>query len=328
MAGERYFSWGDETTYGELATDRIMYMDLGKCGIDAAQGAYIDLPTMDRTASRTKKGFYSPSGSSEYAMDLISLQYFLRYFGGNYNFTDNSSTGEFNLHEIYQTPNRKLPSFSAFVGKEKFEHQFSGCIIDKLGISVSDGLCNCNFDVLGRKDHRGPLKNESDIERHEGYPLAFYEVNTYKDTEDWSPKITNWAWEGSNSGAAIQGQGDMHPRKIRVNASAPTLKIDMEFEDESLLQEYWGGPDGPTPKTETFSLQSDFVDENGYSMNFKLHKCYLKNVPQTLEGSDAITQSLEMGLLADIVTLDDGVTKAKTPWIASILNETPALTTV
>ena len=327
MAGERYFSFGNEATYGELSTNRIMYMDLGKCGIDAAQGAYLDVPTMDRTPSRTKKGFYSPTGSSEYAMDLVSLPYFMRYFAGDYTFTEGDSS-EFNLHEIYQTPKRKLPSFSAFVGKETFEHQFDGLNIDKLGISVSDGLCNCSFDVIGRKDHKGTLKNESEITRHEGYPLAFYEVNTYKDIEDLSPRITNWAWEGSNSGEAKPGQGDMHPRKIRANAASPTLKIDMEFEDESLLQEYWGGPDGPTPKTDVFSLQSDFVDENGYSMNFKLPKCYLKTVPQTLEGSDAIQQSIEIGLLADVVTLTDEVTKVKTPYLASILNETPSLVAV
>lgn len=323
----RYFSWGDETIYGELATERIMYMDLGKCGIDAAQGAYLDLPTMDRTPSRTKKGFYSPSGSSEYGMDLISLQYFLRYFGGAYTFTEGDND-EFNRHEIYQTTDRKLPSFSAFVGKDTFEHQFSGLNIDKLGISVSDGLCNCSFDVIGRKDFRDDLKEESEITRHEGYPLAFYEVNTYKDVEDLSPRITNWAFEGSNSGETKPGQGDMFPRKVRVNSAAPTLKIDMEFEDESLLQEYWGGPDMPTPKTDIFSLQSDFVDENGYSMNFKLPKCYLKSVPQTLEGSDAIQQSIEIGILNNVNTLTDGITKVKSPWVASILNETPSLVAI
>lgn len=322
----RYFAFGDEALYGELAEDRIMYMDLGKCGIDAAQGAYLDLPTMERTANRTKKGFYSPSGSSEYAMDLLSLQYFLRYAMGGYNFVDNADDpDEFNIHEIYQTSSRILPSFSAFVGKDTFEHQFSGLVIDKIGISVSDGLCNCSFDVIGKQDFRDDLKNESEITKHEGYPLAFYEVRTYKDENDISPDITNWAWEHSNSGTAKQGQGSMFPSKIRANAAAPTLKIDMEFEDESLLQEYWGGANGPTPKTDYFSLQSDFVDENGYMMNFKLPKCYLKNVPQTIEGSDVITQSLELGLLADVVTLNDESTKVKTPLLANILNDTPSL---
>ena len=139
----RYFGFAKETTYGTANTTAEMYLNAGKCTLDAPADPTIEVPTFEETPSEIKKGLYSPSGDVELALDIKSILPILYFTFGQYKFTAGEGTGAKNTHEIWAGGCRKLPSFTAMVGKgdcdaEGFEHQFMGCVISKLSFALSD----------------------------------------------------------------------------------------------------------------------------------------------------------------------------------------------
>ena len=128
----RYFGYRAESSYGTENTGAtIKYLEVNKCTLDAPKGADLDIDTIEETASRTKRGFYSPSGDVEIALDIPTMIDFLYFAYGNKVSSGTASTGL--VYELYPGAARRLPSFTAYVGKDDgntndFEHVFYGSL--------------------------------------------------------------------------------------------------------------------------------------------------------------------------------------------------------
>ena len=70
----------------------------------------------------TDLGSIVQSGNIVYAFDIKTIRWLLKWTLGGYVFTDLD-----NLHEIYASDDTDLPSFTARLGKDLFEHVFAGC---------------------------------------------------------------------------------------------------------------------------------------------------------------------------------------------------------
>ena len=137
----RYFAFAKESSYGIPNTTAEMYLNAGKCTLDAPKDPTIEVPSFEETPSDLIKGLYSPSGDVELALDIHSILPILYFTFGQYKFTA-GETNEPNIHEIWAAGCHKLPSFTSMVGKgdcgntdEEFEHQFYGCVISKLSFT-------------------------------------------------------------------------------------------------------------------------------------------------------------------------------------------------
>lgn len=323
----RYFGFAKETTFGTAAANPSKYMDVGKCSLDAPSDPNLDLPSMEETPRRAKKGFYSPSGDIEIALDLTLIPHFLYYAMGGYKYTAGEESADPNTHEIWVKSGRDLPSFTSFIGKENsstdgFEHKFIGCVANKFNLEISDGLATATVGVVSQKDARANIRT-SGVNISDTYPLAFYETTTKNNNTDVSAPTKSFSMELDNSIKAEDGQGfgSMFPYRLLSNKKAVTIKSDVEFQGDGNLKKFWGGTNGPTPVTEYFTYEVNFTDEGGNTMKVYFPKLYFKTVPQEIEGRDLIKQSLEMGVLKSTVTLADDTTTVDTSCLVTIVND-------
>lgn len=172
------------------------FINVGSCSLDAASDVYMEIPTMEETPRRAKKGFYSPEGEMEQMLDLPTAPYFLEALMGGYLWMKKPAspstppqpqTDNLNAHCMWVSSGRKLPSYSIYVGKENaqangdptsggFEHRFHGCVASSGSFEISGELANYNLSFNCQRDAQGNIRPDEDISVDEEYPLAFYEV--------------------------------------------------------------------------------------------------------------------------------------------------------
>ncbi len=195
----RYFAFAKESSYGTPNTTAEMYLNAGKCTLDAPKDPTIEVPSFEETPSDLIKGLYSPSGDVELALDIHSILPILYFTFGQYKFTA-GETNEPNIHEIWAAGCHKLPSFTSMVGKgdcgntdEEFEHQFYGCVISKLSFELSNGLASCTASIQAQRDAPDDIKTNVDLE--EICPIAFHQAETTLDNEDITADTTSFKFD-------------------------------------------------------------------------------------------------------------------------------------
>lgn len=305
----RYFGYRPESTYGtENTSADIRYLNMGKCTLDTPKDPNLEVPTFEETASRIKRGLYSPSGDLEVALDIYSINEFLYFTLGTETVV---TAGEKYL--IYAGSSRTLPSFTAYVGKDDgntndFEHIFYGCVISKLSISISDGLATATISIQAQKDGKAALKSESAITIADSYPLAFYEAETQMGSTDLTARTTSFEFQFDNGIDAKNGQafGSMFPYKLSSSGKTPSIKTDVFYEGYDMLVKFWGDTSGPTCGTTYESYKIVFTDEMENELTLIFPKTALATASAPVEGTDEIKQSLELKVLKGSMTKPTG----------------------
>jgi len=305
----RYFGYRPESTYGtENTSATITYLQMGKCNLDTPKDPNLELPTIEETPSRIKRGLYSPSGDLEIALDINSISEFLYFALGS---ETEVTAGEKYL--IYASSSRKLPSFTAYIGKDDgnpndFEHVFYGCVISKLNIKLSDGLATATLSIQAQKDGKNTLKTESQISIADSYPLAFYEAETTMGSTDMTARTTSFEFEIDNGIDAKNGQafGSMFPYRLPVSGKTPTIKTDVFYDGYDMLVKFWGSSSGPTCGTTYEAYKIEFTDEEENVLTLLFPKTALATANAPVEGSDEIKQSLELKVLKGSCSIPTG----------------------
>ena len=295
----RYFGYRPEATYGiENPSETIRYLNMGKCSLDTPEDPNLEVPTFEETPSRIKRGLYSPSGDLEVALDIYSINEFLKFTLGVELTNGNTK------YCMYAGSSRTLPSFTAYVGKDDgnpndYEHIFYGCVISKLNISLSDGLATATISIQAQKDGKAALKPESAITIADSYPIAFYEAQTTMDNTDLTARTTSFEFEFDNGIKAVNGQafGSMFPYKLTSSGKTPTIKTDVFYEGYDFLVKFWGSADGPTCSTEYGKYKVVFTDEENNTLTLDFPKVALATAAAPVEGTEEIKQSLELTVL-------------------------------
>lgn len=307
----RYFGLRPETTYGvENTSNPIKYLEVGKCTLAPPSGANLDLDTIEETPTRTKRGYYSPSGDVEIALDIPTMIDFLYFtFGVK---VDSGSAAEGLIHEIYPNAGKKLPSFTSYVGMDDgnaddYEYVVYGCCVSKLSISVSDGIAVATISIQAQKDGINDLKTDSEINIDDTYPIAFYEAQTFVGEDETSSRTTSLDFEFDNKITASNGQalGSMHPYRLPSSGKEPTVKTTVFYNGRDILIKYWGSSTGPTCNTTYETYKVVFEDEKQNKLTLFFPKFSFDNAPATLEGSEEIKQDLEFKILKGKTNLLD-----------------------
>lgn len=319
----RYFGFAKETTYGTKNTTAEMYLNVGKCTLDPPDDPTIEVPTVEETPSEVKAGLYSPSGDVELALDIHSILPILYFTFGQYKYT--AGTGSTHTHEIWAGGCRKLPSFTALVGKgdcdeEGFEHQFMGCVISKLSIALSDGLATATASIQAQKDAAETI--QSDVDMEDICPIAFHEASTTLGSTDITADTKSFTFDFDNGVNASDGQafGSMFPYKLRSSGKTPTVSTELLFAGKTYLVKFWGSQSGPTKNTTYSSYHVDFEDADGNTLQLFFPKVRIKKVTQPVEGSDEIQHGVDFAILKGEVTLDDDETTVRTSCLATIVS--------
>lgn len=326
MTKPRYVGIKEELEFGEAAALPMSYdIDVASMGLDVPDDPNIPLPTLNRFQSRHIPGFYALSGALEFPVDINTIGWFLKWGLGGYKYT--AGTGENpNTHEFYATPEYKLPSFTSRTGKDTFEHIVTGCVADKLSISVENELANAKIDTLAQKDTQGPLRTVLNEPDEDLFPLAFYNANTSLNGVDISPDVKSWAWEYSN-GVKVEdgrGQGSRFPYYIKPGAGSTSLGIKLEDDCKDKIKDYWGGEEGPTNSPHIpFDMETGFESGDFGDMAVRFPKCYYKKIPTDIKGADPRIPDISIGLEATDMLLANGTDSVFTPVLITLSNFEP-----
>ncbi len=231
MAILRYLGLAEESTFNPATAPAASYhVDIASATLDTPSGKDIIFSGgLGRTARTHRPGFNAPSGNIVYPVDVATLMDIMKWtLGGQ---------GE---GFIYGSNNNLLPSFTARLGKDSFEHVFSGCMVNNFQMAVEGELAMGTVDILAAQDAIETIKTEDDLSLIPEYPLAFHEITINKDAADFSPKVKSMTFGISNNGSAEAGRsiGSRSPRRIVAGERVVTIQADLWFENTDELEDY------------------------------------------------------------------------------------------
>jgi len=312
----RYCGIVEETEYGQdPAPSAHVHLDIASSSLDSPSDPHIIYGGGARRSARVyRPGFYSPSGNIVYGLDVRTIGWFLKWALGDYDFTALGGSNGNNLHEIWGTHDVILPSFCARIGKDIFEHVFSGCVVNSLEINVGDALCMATVDVAAKNDAKAALET-GELSFPEEYPIAFHEVNAYlienSSETDIGARIKEMTLTINNNADASAGRhvGNMHPARVPVGDRETTLSLTLFHENTDFLEKFWGGSTGPDKCGPTeFGLKL-VIDTSPCETHGKLEillpKVISTSTQQQPSGRDEMDQPVEVRALFDMVTLED-----------------------
>lgn len=325
----RYAGFAEEASYLEdPAPAATFFADILSATLDAPSDVeLIHGGGLGRNAFLHRPGFYAPAGNIVYAFDVATLTYLLKWALGEYEFTSEGGTGSLNLHEIYGTNDDEVPSFCARVGKDLFEHVFSGCCLNSLQLQIEGEWCLATADIIAAVDAKDTLKTIAQVTLPTENPLAFHELTAYKvsgayETE-WSANIKSLTLNIANNLSAEAGRtiGSRHPRRIPAGERVTTFAANLWFDTTDELEAFWGGATGPaaTGPTEAFLR---IVADGGADgeVRIDLPKYIYTQVQQQPSRRGEMVQAVTGRAFPDTVTLEDAVTNVTTDIYARIEN--------
>jgi len=294
----RYAGFGEEKTYG-TAVDATFHVDIASATLDVPSGSKIEYPGgLSRGRLYSRQGFYSPSGNVEFAFDVNNIAPILKWALGGYYFRSGAASVP-NKHEIYAVDNFELPSFTTRIGKDMFEHVFSGCIIDSLSITVDNEYCIVSIDIASKKDENKAIKSVGDLLISEKYPLVFHEVTVSRSNNDFKTKVKKMTLTINNNANADSGKriGEINPVNIPVGRREVNLDLDLFYEDITELTRFWND----TEDTITITFDGGSFEE----IKITLPKVITAEVSTQPSGADEIVQTVKCHAYIDEKTLEN-----------------------
>lgn len=324
-APARYVGLSEETTYAESpAPPAVVHVDIASSGLDVPDspelvygGGLRRAPTLHRP------GFYQPAGNFAYAIDIRTIVRILRWAMGGYAFTDDVS-GDLNMHEVFAGDDVELPSFCARVGKDLFEHVFSGCCVNGLQLEVAGEFAMVTVDVLAARDAKDDQIAFEDLLLPAEYPLAFHEV--YMDlplNTDVSARVESMTLNLNNNlrGEKARGLGSRFAQKVPPTGDREiTIATTVKFDDTNEYERFWGSPTGPAVTgTVEFPvrLRIDAGEDGEALLDFP--RMIYSQVQAQPSGRDPIDHQVTMRAFSGDTELAD-MTEVNTELLATVTN--------
>lgn len=323
MGRLRYAGFAEEYSFNPgTPPDAIFHIDIGSASLDVPTDPNLHFEGgLYRGRKVVRPGFYAPTGNVVYPVDIRSIAYLLKWALGNYKFTDGGEGA--NTHEIWGIEDLVLPSFTTRLGKDNFEHIFTGCIINSLELKIEGEYIFATADIVAAKDYKGAVKAVADLLLFSEYPLSFID-STISLTTNYSCKFKGITISLTNNPdvAAGKGHGSRHPCRIPIGARDINISGNLYFEDSSEYEKFWGASGGISGNLPTDEELVITIDSGAYgSMEIKIPKFMFTDLKTPPSGRTEIIQALSGIALMKEVTLDDEVTKVDTELIATINND-------
>lgn len=320
----RYAGFGNESVYGTAVAAQF-HVDMQSATLDAPSGTESYYAGGLGRGIRTRRpGYYVPSGNIVYAWDIRTIGAMLRWALGGYVFTDDT----LNTHEMYASDDVILPSFTARIGKDVFEHVFAGCVVDSLELDLAGDFLLATMAVNAKKDSKAALQAESALLLPDEFPLAFHDATISlfgsarsADIKKLKLMIANGARPDSG-----RGIGSRYAYRQPVGSRDITLATDLWLENTGDVEDFWGGASGPSddgPADQAISITCDAGADG--SLVLALPRAHFTKVATQPSGREEITASAEIRALVDDIELLDGVTTVRSELLATLENAATSL---
>lgn len=324
----RYAGFAEEDPFAQSpAPGADFCVDETSASLDAATEAQIIYKgSLGRGPRVHRPGYYTAEGDIEYAFDVRTIGWLLKWALGGYVF---GGSGPY-THEIYGNDDVSLPSFACHLGKDKldatdFEHVFSGCVIDSLELSVADKYTTVKAAIKAAKDSTGTILTRAAVEAllPAEYPLVFHEVTMKRQNAPISALVKGLTLGISNNLKPESGRslGSRFANRIPVGAREVKLSLDMYYQDLDTLKLLWGGDTGPadTGTTEVPIVITFDAGDDG-SLEIAIPRYVMSQAPLQPKGKDEIETGTEGVAMTDAILLADEATTVYSGMLVTLIN--------
>lgn len=320
----RYGGFTEEENFNPaVPPEAKFHIEIASATLDVPANPNVEFESgLYRGRREIRPGYYTPSGNIVFPINVRAIGYFLKWALGEYKFTDGGAGT--NTHEIYGKEGTSLPSFTARIGKDHFEHIFTGTTINSLQLEIGGDWLLCTVDCVAGKDHKGTLKEIADLDLFEEKMLTFIAAGVSFGGVGYNCKIKNMTINIANNIDAPGGKGigTRYPCRFPVGARNVNLSGNLHFEDETEYAKYWGDADGihdtDSPGSEEIIITIDGGTPG--SLELKFPKVQYTQVGAPPSGRSPIDHSFSAYAIVDTTTLADAVTEVDTEMLATLEN--------
>ena len=202
-------------------------------------------------------------------------------------------------HLFRPTKDRNLPSFTARIGKDVFEHVFAGVTIDRLAFTADQGFLTCRMSVQAQKDLRGSLNDgtkafPSDLFTFRTAVSLVNDVDESRNVESFSLEIAN-----NIDPAAGVRFSSRFPREFPIQGADVTGSLTMAFANTDEYQRFWGAANEPAESgASSIKLEQQFqVGDN--RLQFILGSVFWTQVSTPVSGRGRINQTINFRSVED-----------------------------
>lgn len=321
----RYTGFGVESNFG-TAVDATFHIDQASVTLDTPSAPEIMVPSGMGRAPRVKvPGFYYPSGNVDYAFDIETVGWFLRWaLPGGYVYTGAST-----LHELYGTDTLTPQSFTTRVGKDVLEHTFAGCVMNSLALSVDNGLTNASLGIMAQKDSKATIKSGiGDLTLPADAPMTFADVSVEVNSEDYNAVCKSFTLNINNNTNADTGRtvGSRFPSGYQFAGRDVTCNMSLLFPDTEMMTLFWGNAStiqncGSTELPIEITIAQN-CPTNSRALTILLPNTVMEQARQQPRGRDNLLQEISVrAMVGNDVVLNDAST-VDTDILCSLVNGT------
>lgn len=314
MAITRYFGFAPETEFGVAAADPVHTMDPESAEMDPSGDNALIYEGMSGIDRIQKPAPYMSEGSISCLVDDKIFPWFFKLLLGGYKKTG-TETGPF-THQFFPHTKSLMDSFTAFVGKDVFEHVFPGMVVSSIELEMDRGFLTASVEFLGGKDEKGALRAPV---FNEGNVFANHEVTATLAGADGSAVVDGFTLTIENNADNEAGItiGSRFPRRAYRGALSVELGLNLSFFDTSNLERFWGTATGPT--TGPALSEHPFVLNIGDNMSITIPRSVYNELTQPVGGRDRIEQEATIRGLAEV---DPSTGEITGPVEISVTNDT------
>ena len=319
----RYAGFCEEGSFNPATPhDAKFHIEIASAGLDVPDNPNVEFEGgLTRGRSELRPGYYVPPGNIVFPINVRAIGYFLKWALGNYVFTDGGAGT--NTHEIYGKEDTALPSFTTRLGKDAFEHIFTGTTINSLQLEIGGDWLLCTVDCVAAKDYKGDLKEIADLSLFNEKKLTFVSAGVTFGGVDYNCKIQNMTINIENNIDTAKGKGigTRYPCRFPIGARNVNLSGVLHFEDETEYEKYWGQATGISddgPSDEAIIITIDSGDEGSLELNFPKVQYTVVGAPSS--GRAPIDHAFSGYAIVDTATLADEVTEVTTELLATVEN--------
>jgi hypothetical protein len=162
---------------------------------------------------------------------------------------DGPDVDDFYTYSIQSQENSlELPSATFHLGKDLFEHTFLGGTVSQITIEVGKEFATISAEVVAQKDKKNTIKAIADLSLPSQYPFAFHELTVEIDSTGRSADVESVTLTINNNadGEAGVRMGSRYPQKVLAGNFDVTISMDIDFENTTEKEKFWGGASGPS----------------------------------------------------------------------------------
>ncbi len=318
----RYCGLGKETAYG-TAVDATVHLDITGSTLNTPPNREVLYQGGLNKAKKTRHvGYHRYSGNVDLAVDEDSIGWLLRGVLNGYVYT--AGAGLVHTHEFYGDNATQLPFWTFRIGKDVKEHIYAGAVMESLDLKINNGFVSATVALGGGPETDGTIKTYPSLTLPTATPWGFNQALVYNDATNKSALYRDLTISIKNAvnWDSAKGTGSMWPvRSPGVNGREVTASGTLWFEDNTELESYWGGSTGPqSAGADNFVWKVTIAATDNANLEIDFTDAIYTSVGAPVQGTDAITQSVNVTALYTAKTLADAATSVQTEIYAKLAN--------